>query len=593
MSEKVKAYSYLRISSESQKIGDGIRRQMEASEKYAKDNGYELVETISDLGVSAFKGKNAKEGAFACFMDAIDDGTVSRGSVLIVESLDRLSRAKVLEAFSQFTSILTKGVTIVTLVDSQVYTDETVNQNPGQLFTSLGIMLRANDESETKSLRLREVWNKKRENAANQKMSKNAPAWLELSEDRSDFIIDEVKADTVRRIFDLYINGMGIFSVTRQLNRELKKYPPITNSKRWTESYIADIIHNTAVYGSFQPHRFVNGKRQPVGEPIADYYPAVITEDTFHLAQSKVKERTNTAFGRKGETFSNLFSTLLTCGKCGGSMTMKNKGKKPAVYKYLRCNNSLRGAGCTCPAWRYNEFEEAFYKFVREVNFAEVFSGDEAKTKVANLERQKAAKKVEIAKLQQSYDTLLERFENPNFPAELVDNLVLRSETIRTRIEDGRRDLEELEASVASVVAENVTEDQADFVAQYDALKTTKDADELRQIRFRMHSILKRTVDNIVIYNGETVEPWDAIDHISEKLGNELFARGINTEEKFQDYFRKPSGQRMYDKSERFFVVRFKNGVVRVVNPYLGVTHMSVNERLANLKRHGRKKVAL
>lgn len=50
---KIKAYSYLRISNDQQKVGDGIRRQMEASKIYADQHGYDLVETMSDIGILA------------------------------------------------------------------------------------------------------------------------------------------------------------------------------------------------------------------------------------------------------------------------------------------------------------------------------------------------------------------------------------------------------------------------------------------------------------------------------------------------------------------------------------------------------------
>ena len=154
---KTKAYSYLRISNDQQKVGDGIRRQMEASKTYADQHGYDLVETMSDIGISAFKGKNITEGALGVFIVAIDAGNIEAGSVLLVESLDRLSRDSVLKAFGQFTSILQKGVGIVTLTDNQHYTAESVSKNVGQLFTSLGVMLRANEESVIKSKRISEL----------------------------------------------------------------------------------------------------------------------------------------------------------------------------------------------------------------------------------------------------------------------------------------------------------------------------------------------------------------------------------------------------------------------------------------------------
>jgi DNA invertase Pin-like site-specific DNA recombinase len=178
--EKVKAYSYLRISSDAQLIGDSMRRQIEAGERYAEKHGYDLVETIKDLGISGFKGKNAREGAFAKFLAAIEQEIVPSGSILIVESLYRLSRDGATKAFSQFAGMLSKGITIVTLLDEQEYTKDSVNSNSGQLFTSIGVMIRANEESTTKSKRLKEVWSQKRTGILNQKLTGKAPAWLKL-----------------------------------------------------------------------------------------------------------------------------------------------------------------------------------------------------------------------------------------------------------------------------------------------------------------------------------------------------------------------------------------------------------------------------
>lgn len=158
------AYSYLRISSEKQTQGGGIERQMQASRAYAEQHGYKLVETLQDIGVSAYKGKNSTEGALGGFIDAINSGSVEAGSVLIVESLDRLSREDPMAAFTQFSQIISKGVTIVTLVDGQVYSPDSVKEDVSKLFISLGSMMRAHDESKVKSSRQIAAWNRKRGN---------------------------------------------------------------------------------------------------------------------------------------------------------------------------------------------------------------------------------------------------------------------------------------------------------------------------------------------------------------------------------------------------------------------------------------------
>jgi DNA invertase Pin-like site-specific DNA recombinase len=81
-----KAYSYIRMSTETQLKGDSLRRQLEASENYAKNNNLELVDSIDglslkDIGVSAYKGKNAQKGVLSVFLDALESDKIPENSV--------------------------------------------------------------------------------------------------------------------------------------------------------------------------------------------------------------------------------------------------------------------------------------------------------------------------------------------------------------------------------------------------------------------------------------------------------------------------------------------------------------------------------
>ena len=148
LTNRPKAYSYLRFSTPSQLEGDSLRRQTEAARDYAEHHGLELADlTFRDLGVSAFRGTNATEGALGAFIGAVDSGKVKEGSYLLVESLDRLSRNKIMAALNQFSDLLAKGIKIVTLSDGQRYTSESLDNLTG-LMVPLVTMARANDESE-------------------------------------------------------------------------------------------------------------------------------------------------------------------------------------------------------------------------------------------------------------------------------------------------------------------------------------------------------------------------------------------------------------------------------------------------------------
>src|SRR4051812_17193411 len=106
--KRPRAYSYTRMSTEAQLSGDSFRRQDDSSKTYASVHGWELLEEdqLKDLGLSAFSGANVSDGALGQFLQAVRDGKVQRGSILIIESLDRLSRQKPSKALGLFSEII-------------------------------------------------------------------------------------------------------------------------------------------------------------------------------------------------------------------------------------------------------------------------------------------------------------------------------------------------------------------------------------------------------------------------------------------------------------------------------------------------------
>ena len=177
---------------------------------------------LTDLGVSAFNSTNAATGKLGLFISAIESGAVKAGSYLLVESLDRLSRAEVMTALNQFTSILSKDISIVTLADNRVYTKGSIN-DIGNLVYSLMVMSRAHEESLTKSRRLSAAWENKRKKArvSGHKLTKTCPAWVELKSDVFHIIPDCV--EIVKEIFQMALDGLGYVSIAKRLNLVQKK----------------------------------------------------------------------------------------------------------------------------------------------------------------------------------------------------------------------------------------------------------------------------------------------------------------------------------------------------------------------------------
>src|SRR5262249_38224009 len=169
------AYSYIRMSTLEQLKGDSERRQMEQSDHYIADHKLKLVEgnellrdvgisSLKDIGKSAFTGDHILTGAFGYFLKAVEDGRIKKGSYLLVEALDRLSRQDVNIALEIFLRIINRGIKVVTLMDNERVYEVGAPNLSMDLMYSIMVLGTASEESKKKSSRIRDTWVGKRRN---------------------------------------------------------------------------------------------------------------------------------------------------------------------------------------------------------------------------------------------------------------------------------------------------------------------------------------------------------------------------------------------------------------------------------------------
>lgn len=125
-------YSYLRFSDPKQSTGSSTDRQLAYAKKWASEHGLQLDSslTLRDEGLSAYHQQHIKSGALGVFLRAVEDGRVPHGSVLIVEGLDRLSRAEPIQAQAQLAQIVNAGITVVTASDGKAYSSTRLKESP-------------------------------------------------------------------------------------------------------------------------------------------------------------------------------------------------------------------------------------------------------------------------------------------------------------------------------------------------------------------------------------------------------------------------------------------------------------------------------
>jgi DNA invertase Pin-like site-specific DNA recombinase len=475
-----KAYSYVRISTDAQLKGDGVRRQLDRSREYAAAHGLDLDENSpSDIGVSAYRGANVSNGNLGTFLAAVRDGKIERGSYLLVESLDRLSREQPLKSFALFSDLINSGIIVVTLIDERVYGLHQVSE--ADLFISMGMLSRAFDESRTKSDRISRRWERKRGNIANIKLTSNGPKWLKLSRDKTKFDIIKERADIVREIFEEAASGIGIYTIARRLNA--RSIPPFGKSRRsngWHQSSVNKILNNRAVLGEFQPHQKINGVRTPVGEPIIDYFPAVVDENIFYSAQAGRSVRRAAGRGRKGNFVSNLFSGLARCAYCNGRMHFENKGSGPKGGTYFVCEASYRGLGCEKVRWRYDHFEASFLAFVQELELNSLLSSDEQANKRNTLLTRIEATKARLAALQLKRENTYLLTEQQNADVTFIGQKLRECQAEINAIESELKTLES-ELAVTNDVSRVYYESKEQMTELIARLRNNGDTDVYRQ----------------------------------------------------------------------------------------------------------------
>lgn len=476
------------------------------------------------------------------------------GSYLIVESLDRLSREQILTAQSLFLSIIQSGINLVTLIDNRVYRAGMTDL--GDLIVSLVIQSQGHEESHKKSVRLAAAWKNKRSAASTLKpMTKWCPAWLQLAADRSSYVLIPDRVEVVRQIFVDSANGIGNYKIAHRLNQS--KTPTFNESDGWHQSYVAKILANRAVLGEFQAGVRRDNKRELEGEPIRNYFPAIIDEELFYVARHAKSQREyqGKGAGRKGVQFSNLFSGLATCAYCGASMKYDNKGSGPKGNRYLVCSKSTRHFGCRGKRWRYNDFETSFLAFVSEIDLASLIDPEDSQReqkqavlKVTSLEGEIGS----VSALMDKTYHLLESGAPEEFILTKLRELQARKDELAAQIAESRKVLEEVESE-----RQRLSQSRDEIKSLLQHLQNANQPD-LFELRSKISSHLKSMIETL------TVAPQGGQPRLTEIADETRRMFGTEATDVAAHIARRALSPQ---QSLRYFSVGFRDGRVRIVFP--------------------------
>ena len=341
----MRAVIYARYSSDLQSE-TSIDDQLSGCSLYATRAGLRLTDTYTDYAISGGTLMN-RPGMLALLKDA------KKGAfdVVLAEALDRISRDQE-DIAAIYKRLAHADVKIVTLTEGEV----------NELHVGLKGTMNA--------LFLKDLAVKTRRGQRGRVEAGKIPGGnsygytivrcllADGSVTTGERELEPEQADVVRRIFQMYADGMAPRKIAAILNAEAIPSP---RGGLWNASTINGsrqrrngILNNELYIGTitYNRQRFVKdpetGKRvsrlNPEHEWVKTDVPdlRIIDDETWNKVQT-IKSRYSSRTGNKRQTTKRLLTGLVKCGCCGGSMTIVNRNRYYCSAKRERgtCNSTV------------------------------------------------------------------------------------------------------------------------------------------------------------------------------------------------------------------------------------------------------------
>ncbi|MEZ9620888.1 recombinase family protein [Vibrio sp. 10N.222.55.A3] len=368
-------YSYRRFSNMRQEKGRSLARQKKLTEEIAEKFDLPINEdfVMTDKGLSAFHGHHKSKGALGIFLEAVENKVINAGSVLIVESLDRLSREQPYVAQATLAALVDADIKVVTASDEQVYSKETIAKDPFRtMIMSLLLMIQAHSESlkkTEKSVDFIHAEILKHENGEVADVAGSIPFWISRKPSphkkiKTGFQLNQYE-ETIRLLVDMYyVQGKGLRTISRELYSLGIKAPK--GGDVWGVSTLSSIFCNAALCGrhEFKLEYLKHGKKQKEAYTLESYYPAIMSTDEFESMQAIKKRRSGAHRGDKSNKGGLVY--LLTdygeksfCAKCGSSVGSQPQKQKYRIRRRLHCSKHKETENC-CKSIVQDYIEDAF-----------------------------------------------------------------------------------------------------------------------------------------------------------------------------------------------------------------------------------------
>ena len=310
LEKKLRVAAYCRVSSGKDAMLHSLSNQISYYNNLIRNTkGWEFAGVYADEAISGTKNDREE------FVRLINDAKNGKIDLIIVKSISRFAR-----------NILTMLETIRELKACKVdvfFEEQNLHSisNEGEMvltFLASFAQEEARSVSENMKWRVRKNFEK-------------GITWCTrktlgyIYKDRK-LVVEPEEAKLVRRIFDMYIGGLGLQAITNKLNEEKVKAP---ESNKWKKDSIRYMLTNITYTGDLLLQKYFNvdymsKKHKPnKGELnqylVEDDHEPIISKETFNKVQQVMYERAEKVNSSRAAQIIHPLASLIKCSICGKS----------------------------------------------------------------------------------------------------------------------------------------------------------------------------------------------------------------------------------------------------------------------------------
>ena len=503
---------YARLSKDDDLVGDSnsIVHQKEILAKYAKEHGFTNIEFYVDDG---FSGTNFNRPDFQRMMADAEEGKIS---TVIVKDMSRFGRDYIMVGYYTeiyFSNLDIRFIAINDNVDSNIQTENDLTP-----FKNVFNEWYARDTSK----KIRAVF--KAKGNSGKHLTTNPPfGYKKDPNDKDKWIIDDEAAATVRRIFQMYVDGYRISEIGHKLTEEKVETPILyymnrgikTNARSeypeiWDLMSIKYILSQTAYAGhtvNFQTAVKSYKTKKQVNLPrnqwviFRNTQEAIIDEKTFETVQQMRKaKRARTKYNEP-----NMFSGLLYCADCGNHLTIQRVARNRKMDNFSCATYRKKKKGlCSCHRILVSDLETIVkedlqkvceYVFLHEKEFTDEYLSGSKRETVKFQSKTKAELK-RLSERQEEIGRIIRKLYEDNVCGRITDE---RFDFLAKSYEDEGNDLKTKIQELKNALASSVQDEEK--LSKF--LKLVKSYTEIEELT---PEILNSFIEKI--YIGET-EKYD------------------------------------------------------------------------------------